>query len=688
MAIKKISISKKIISKLLTFVLIFTFIASDVISVQASSTKVVPISWSSCGLKKFPYDSRFGTSLTGRYKYENGKIYAQLEMGTWRSSGWDHVWLMDRGRVIRTWDMSRADRANGATDVYYRDGRTVYRRELDWVQLEGVKPEKPKGYFSRVNSDYFYDCTSSSNGAAYLQFDYSYSDSKGTQFVPEGGTLSSIEDYITGFYYSIDTNPNGDVSGSSPFCTNGKIKITDYVTKDPTTYYLHLRSRSYTGKLSDKLDVKIAKVKVVFHSEDDKHNVSKIYVYGAPKETFVHTNEWWRSQKVGYTWIGWSEKKNATEKMYVDGQTVDYSWIALHEGKTVDLYNVWKGSGGNDVPGDVGVSAPGVIVEPTSNNISYKNHNITYYKNPVELQVKGYNSSSPVTSVSIWTKKSNSLTESAGSSCIKTFDKSHCFQTDIITVYGQAKTSNGVSGVASKNVYIDVTPPNINKCVMDYGQSSIKVGATDYQSGIGTIRVEYFKDGKWSTETTHTTNVSEYDRCDTSIDVLNSNAMYKHRVVVTDHLGNSSYSNDLYIVPLTLGTHISKLNGDTAYNGQTLTYLAGGDLTVFVNARITGYPDYVKYEFANELGQPVDAHYVSCDSSGTVVESKQFTIPWQVVHDKKFYIKITAYRYEYDEELEQVVVRDRISTVEYVELVDIDYSKLRSIIVYQSGQHE
>lgn len=577
-------------------------IASDVISVQASSTKVVPVSWNSCGLKNFPYDSRYGTSLMGRYKYENGKIYAQIEMGTWRSSGWDHVWLMDRGRVIRTWDMRRADRANGATDVYYRDGRTVYRRELDWVQLEGVKPEKPKGYFSRVNSDYFYDCTSSSNGAAYLQFDYSYSDSKGTQFVPEGGTLSSIEDYITGFYYSIDTNPNGDVSGSSPFCTNGKIKITDYVTKEPTTYYLHLRSRSYTGKLSDKLDVKIAKV--------------------------------------------------------------------------------------NDVPGDVGVSAPGVIVEPTSNNISYRNHNITYYKNPVELQVKGYNSSSPVTSVSIWTKKSNSLTESAGSSCIKTFDKSHCFQTDIITVYGQAKTNSGVSGVASKNVYIDVTPPKINKCVMDYGQSSIKVGATDTQSGIGTIRVEYFKDGKWSTETTYTTNASEYDRCDTSIDVLNSNAMYKHRVVVTDHLGNSSYSNDFYVVPLTLGTHISKLNGDTAYNGQTLTYLAGGDLTVFVNARITGYPDYVKYEFANELGQPVDAHYVSCDSSGTVVESKQFTIPWQVVHDKKFYIKITAYRYEWDEELEQVVVRDRVSTVEYVKLVDIDYSKLRSIIVYQSGQHD
>lgn len=38
-----------------------------------------------------------GTSLKSRYMYENCKIYEQIEIGTWRSSGQRRIWMKDRG---------------------------------------------------------------------------------------------------------------------------------------------------------------------------------------------------------------------------------------------------------------------------------------------------------------------------------------------------------------------------------------------------------------------------------------------------------------------------------------------------------------------------------------------------------------------------------------------------------------
>lgn len=106
-------------------------------------------------------------------------------------------------------------------------------------------------------------------------------------------------------------------------------------------------------------------------------------------------------------------------------------------------------------------------------------------------------------------------------------------------------------------------------------------------------------------------------------------------------------------------------------------FKAGGDFNVTLNTKITGYPEKVKYEFSNELGQVTDTHVVTYDDDGNAVETKQFLIPWQIEHDKKYYVKVTAYR-----------GNEFLSTVEYVKVTDIDFSKFRSNIIYQSGQHD
>lgn len=671
--IKKFNVFKIAISTVFSFVLIFVMMTENNISVKADVSDIKNWDYSYTYLKNYPYDYEHGTSLKSRYKYENGRIYMQIEMGTYGSTGYDHIWLKDpNGTIYKTWTMSRANRSTGATDIYNRDGRTVYRRELDWVEVWGAKPHKPN--FNLDYNSYAKIMTlnflGSSCGTSPYTYDYYWSSGSSVDFEPGDGHSTGAEDYIVDFYYWINDTTSNDGVIISPgvyitpgVCSNKgeNIDISQYLFTDNKPVTIHVCARSYTGLISDINTVTIDKVTINYDKNNDmaKGTMNTQYNLFGYKMN-VANNEYYAD---GYTFIGWNTSPDGKGLWYNEGDEIWAYYPLSGPNETHTLYAQWD--------------KPTATVEPTENNTSFTNNDVTYYKDPVEFEVKGTDKYFPINSVSIWTDKDNIRIDCKGSSYKKTYDKSYCVEPDIITVYGQSRTESGVSEVVSKDVHIDITPPEITKCVVDYGQKKVNIGATDSQSGIGNIKLEYLKDGTWYTEDEYETKETEYDECDTSIYTNSNYNMYVHRIVVTDHLGNSSYSSEFYVVPLTLTSSITKLNGDTAYNNQTLTYLAGGDLNAYLNVKITGYPDSVKYEFANELGQPVDEHVVTYDVNGEVVESKQFMIPWQVEHDKNYFVKVTAYR-----------GNESISTIEYVKLVDIDTSIFKSVILYQSGQHD
>lgn len=424
---------------------------------------------------------------------------------------------------------------------------------------------------------------------------------------------------------------------------------------------------NYVRKSGTELYAKYyATTTIKYHAENEKNSFSKKYTEDEGQK-LTKVNDWWKQQRKGSTWLGWSEKKDSSKVGYSDECSVSNPWIRSHVGKTVDLYSVWD--------------KPTAKIEPTSNNTSFNCNGTTYYKAPVEFEVTGSDDVFEISSVSIWSSRDGSRIDSNTSSYKTKFGVGDCVSTDLIRAYGECTAGDGVSETVSCDAHLDETAPTISSNVMDYGSGTVKTSSSDSQSGVATITLEYLTDGTWNEKTHYDTNSAEYGSCDSRISVGSTYYGCKHRIKVTDHVGNTSYTRPFFVVPLELTTLLSKYNGDTAYNTQTLTFIAGGDLTATLKVKVSGYPDRIKYEYAPELEQATEEYNVTPNESGNVYETKTFTVPYTIPHDTDYYVKVTAYRTVDDDNT------DVVSTIEYVRMADIDFSIFKSKIIYQSGMH-
>lgn len=428
------------------------------------------------------------------------------------------------------------------------------------------------------------------------------------------------------------------------------------------------------------------KAKICYHSEDEKHNITKEYQVDAGQK-FETASDWWRKQKFTSAYepgnsifAGWTTKKGSTDDMYSENAAVPNKLITDNVNSTIDLYSIWD--------------KPTVTITPTSNNVSFNCNNKTWYKDTIEFKLTGTDKRYNVIGFDFvlnGNKSGNWRTTNNGKSLTHTFSTSEFYTGGLRTVISKGNpftvkvwsesstatsgTPMGSSDALSTQYWIDFTAPDLTYSVDS--SHNIKATATDGESGVDTIDLQSYRDGQWVSVKKVTASSSQYGQFVNTFNLNQSDYKYRYRITATDHLGNSKTSNEFYVVPLTLSTSLSKLNGDAVYNGQTLEFIAGGDLNATVNVNITGYAEKVKYEFANELGQVTDTHVGSYDASGNTTETKQFLIPWEIEHNKNYYVKVTAYRGS-----------ESASTVEYVKLSDIDFSKFRSNILYQSGQHD
>ena len=121
--------------------------------------------------------------------------------------------------------------------------------------------------------------------------------------------------------------------------------------------------------------------KICYHSEDEKHNITRTYeVDGGQK--FETATDWWRKQKFKTAYepgncifAGWTTIKGSTDDMYTENGTVPNQLILDHINGTIDMYSIWD--------------KPTVKIEPTSNNVSFNCNNKTWYKDTIELKATG-----------------------------------------------------------------------------------------------------------------------------------------------------------------------------------------------------------------------------------------------------------------------------------------------------------
>lgn len=451
---------------------------------------------------------------------------------------------------------------------------------------------------------------------------------------------------------------------------------------------------SYTNFIMPANDVSLiayskgSKVKICYHSEDEEHNIIKEYQVGVANQKFEKASDWWKKQKFtnaydpgNCIWSGWSTKKYAADEMYKDNETIPDSLFTNNSDCIIDLYSVWD--------------KPEISIAPTNNNISFDNNGKTWYKDPVEIQFTGtdkrYNVIGFDFELANGKKSGNWRTTNNGHTLKYSLSTSQYFSDGLNKVIGmgepftikawsEASTATsgipmGTSDAVTEKFWVDYTAPGLTYAVDS--NHNIKATATDSESGVDTIELESYRNGQWNVVNKATASSSQYTQFVNTFNLNVSDYKYRYRLTAKDHLGNSVTGDEFYVVPMTLTTSLTKMNGDTAYNGQTLEFIAGGDLNATVNTTITGYPESVKYEFADELGQVTDSHVVTYDANGKAIDTKQFLIPWQIEHNKNYYVKVTAYR-----------GNESASTVEYVKMTDLDFSKFRSNIIYQSGQHD
>lgn len=230
---------------------------------------------------KYLFDRRFATMTGSTIQYIDGRIYILLYNNTCKFPG-KHPENYYIQAYIRYSDgyiqyLNQVDRAamlNDWSDVTNIEGLDVHKTfDYQPVEIRGAAPGKPDLNFRNednygVGVDFSGSCDWSHTT---YSFDY-YSINKKTGkkgYVADEYTILRADDYLTGFYYTIDENA-GDTAWSESWSYIGsgdysgkteKLSLSipsQYVNTDKT-YYLHTVARSYTGARSSVVTKEIPK---------------------------------------------------------------------------------------------------------------------------------------------------------------------------------------------------------------------------------------------------------------------------------------------------------------------------------------------------------------------------------------------------------------------------------------------
>lgn len=317
---------------------------------------------------------------------------------------------------------------------------------------------------------------------------------------------------------------------------------------------------------------------------------------------------------------------------------------------------------------------PIVFIAPTDNNTFFDNNGIRYYKENIELIVKGYDKYFPLDNVYINLPGSSDY--SAYTSPHKLYINSKSCDSDD-RVFVKAKSSILDKKIYSTEVpwkgYIDHTAPELT--AFSDVSKNILVKTSDKQSGVKSIKLQYlYNNILWVDYTTYETKEEEYTSCEHEFNIPESDYNLYFRAVTKDHVGNVSKSDGFYVLPLELHVSLSRLNEYFVGDGETLDYKIGGNLNGTLSSTVSGFPDSISYEYGAELKINNEEYSVNCNSDGVFKEDKNIVIPEGFPIDTKIPITVTAKRKD-----------ETVTSVVYLALHELDYSKIHSRIRYQSG---
>lgn len=222
---------------------------------------------------KWQYIPQYATVIQSTLVYENQKIYVLLYDISYNTPFNRHPEDYILKHYIRTadgnvfWypDVDRGVLLNDWSDVNSNYDPPLHRTfALEPYEISGAAPLKPNITFSNTDN---YGVVATFSGKAdtnktVFYYDY-YSVKKNTggmSYIADEGTEGNATDYMTGFFYKIDTNPSdisldgswtrvdsGDHTGATKSLSTS---VPQSAVSSDTTYYMHVVSQSYTGKLS------------------------------------------------------------------------------------------------------------------------------------------------------------------------------------------------------------------------------------------------------------------------------------------------------------------------------------------------------------------------------------------------------------------------------------------------------
>ena len=164
------------------------------------------------------------------------------------------------------------------------------------------------------------------------------------------------DSYTNKLQYVISYNMNGgsgsianqlknhgqDITLSSTKPTRTGYDFLGWNTNSGATTATYQPSQNYSANANLPLYAiwKAKQVTVTFYRNNDGNDTTtstQTFTYGVSGQSFSNKN-WSRN---GYTLLGWSENRSATDKQYSTNSSVDPNWI-IQKSPKVNLYAVWK----------------------------------------------------------------------------------------------------------------------------------------------------------------------------------------------------------------------------------------------------------------------------------------------------------------------------------------------------------
>lgn len=302
----------------------------------------------------------------------------------------------------------------------------------------------------------------------------------------------------------------------------------------------------------------------------------------------------------------------------------------------------------------------------------------TYCKEPVQIRAIGNDIYFPVSNVYITKPNSDDYISYNSDSYQKLYYADDCDNEDHIILQAKSSINTTKGKVYSdpKNLdfYIDHTAPELN--VSCDSAKYVNVKATDSQSGLSVITLQKLVNGNWKDYTSIMINdTSKYKEDFERIKVEQDSYGYKFRVKCSDHLDNTTISDEFYVIPLSFRVKFSKINGTTVGPDEVLHYLEGGNMMGYLVVDTFGFADSIEYEFDESLNVNKQFVYPNNDPEGKYTDENEFLIPITILRNTDIPINITVKR---EDEVQKATV--------YLDLAPIDFSTIRSRIRRQPGQ--